>query len=339
MDMGNLDINITCLVSKIRWLPLIVPEEEQHWVKWLTIFSITQQSMFIAATILNFYFFYRVKHATSIHVNFRIILCCTSIAFQLNTGSHFILHKILEYTEHVEDRFIPNVLAYICCNIHMINVFGAATCMNMIALEQHLATIWVENYEQKTKKIGVILMLLVAAQCIPTGLFYQNTLVTRWDFHTTYNSCLLPDINPQWLMALRHINEKRMRSRLALTSLSARFQQTKNSENTASITPSMIGYAVLAVSGLFIEGARIKLNNYACVQDRILLKWVFIVMDGYALYHNFCFLYYNHSTRREVLRDLERIFGWDMRHKANVVKTNSAIGEQAAETYFNNFGW
>lgn len=85
------------------------------------------------------------------------------MAFQLNTGTHFLLHQILERTADLPDRLIANRAALALCNLHSVAVFGAALCMTMISVERHLATVWVADYEGRSKKVGLILMTVVVS--------------------------------------------------------------------------------------------------------------------------------------------------------------------------------
>lgn len=82
------------------------------------------------------------------------------------TSTHQVHHIILDNTEHLKDRFGVNMVNMIICNIHMIAIFSSACCMNMIAVEQHLATIWVDNYEKKTYVVGCILMAIVVSKIV-----------------------------------------------------------------------------------------------------------------------------------------------------------------------------
>lgn len=79
------------------------------------------------------------------------------------TTTHFIHHIVLDLTQLQEDRYVTNVVNTILCNIHMIAVFCSALCMNMLAVEQQMATFWVHTYEKKACKIGAFLMVLTVS--------------------------------------------------------------------------------------------------------------------------------------------------------------------------------
>lgn len=57
------------------------------------------------------------------------------------------------------DRYFPNLICLFLSLLNSLSGFGAVSCMNIVAVEQHLATIWVETYEQNSFKVGVVLMI------------------------------------------------------------------------------------------------------------------------------------------------------------------------------------
>uniref|UniRef100_A0A1I7SCG4 G_PROTEIN_RECEP_F1_2 domain-containing protein n=1 Tax=Bursaphelenchus xylophilus TaxID=6326 RepID=A0A1I7SCG4_BURXY len=50
-------------------------------------------------------------------------------------------------------------------------MMSSALCLNMLAVEQHLATIWVETYEERTYRVGLILLLIVCCTAISFLIF------------------------------------------------------------------------------------------------------------------------------------------------------------------------
>lgn len=89
--------------------------------------------------------------------------CSAGITFQLMCSTHFFMHIILANTAHVQDRYWLNVLNSAVCYTHVVSLCSAALCMNLIAVEQQLATCWVQKYEQRTNFTGLVMMGLVVS--------------------------------------------------------------------------------------------------------------------------------------------------------------------------------
>ncbi|CAD5217625.1 unnamed protein product [Bursaphelenchus okinawaensis] len=339
-------------MSGFTWLP--ITDQSNQFLLLYDFCNVLQKLIFFTGLLLNGYFFYRVSKASCIHVNFRIVLFCAAISFQIMTTTHFILHIILENIRYLENRLLINLVNLFICHLHMVAIFSSALCMNMIAVEQQLATFFVENYEKRSGVIGVILMSIVFFQSVPTGVIYQYVVMgDDFKLDSTYNSCILTDLYPQvglhgfsvalitctgsalWLLILRSVNKKRTRNRLNLESLSARFQQTMNSDSNASIAPSMIGYTVMALLGLIVEGARIYfINDFGSILDRAFIKLTFIILDSYAICHALCFLLCNSATRQQVVRDIARIFGGGKEKNYGQVRSREEDYQLATDTYF-----
>ncbi|CAD5209076.1 unnamed protein product [Bursaphelenchus okinawaensis] len=217
--------------------------------------------------------------------------------------------------------------------------------MNMLAVEQHLATVWVNDYENKSVKVGVILMLMVVLQSVPCGIFVNWWYLSKdFDLKNATTSCIPIDSNWElallgfsmcfvtcglcsaWLVGLHRYNRKKTLNRLKLKSLSARYQQTENEITNKSITPSLLGYMVLSLVGLLLSAWRGKFvidygknNQY----DQLITDLGYMSVDLYAIYHMFCFMYYNDSMRLTVRRDIYRLFGSNARiHNAYQIEFN-----------------
>ncbi|CAD5209082.1 unnamed protein product [Bursaphelenchus okinawaensis] len=132
-------------------------------------------------------------------------------------------------------------------------MFNGALCMNMLAVEQHLATVWVNDYEQKKIKIGVVLMLVAIVQSVPIGSTI-NWYYTKQDYDLYHSKTSCIPIDKHWELGL-------------------------------------IGYALC-----FFTCGACSLIGYTCV-------------DVYAIYHMFCFMYYNDAMRVAIRKDFYRIFG------------------------------
>ncbi|CAD5222852.1 unnamed protein product [Bursaphelenchus xylophilus] len=339
-------------MSEYQWLPL--EDDDENYIHLYAFVNLLQKIIFVVGLFLNLYFFYRVSKASCIHLNFRIVLFCAAISFQTMTSSHFILHLILDNTMNLKSRFLVNIFNLFTCHVHMVAIFSSALCMNMIAVEQQLATFFVLNYEERSGIIGVILMIIVFLQSVPTGVFYQHFVMgDDFKLNHTYNSCILTDIYPQvglhgfsvalitctisalWLLILRSYNKRQTKNRLNLSSLSARFQQTMNSDSNASIAPSMVGYAVMALLGLLVEGTRIYyIHDYGSRIDRIFIKLTFMILDGYGICHALCFLIFNPATRIQVYRDLSRLCGHQI-DSYKQTRSHLETSQLTTETYFN----
>ncbi|CAD5209080.1 unnamed protein product [Bursaphelenchus okinawaensis] len=210
-------------------------------------------------------------------------------------------------------------------------MFNSALCMNMLAIEQHLATVWVNTYEQKSMKIGVILMVIAILQSVPFGIFVNWYYINKdFDLNSANATCIPIDTHWElallgftmcfltcglcslWLVLLHRYNHKRTLNRLKLESLSARYQQTENENTNRSITPSLVGYMMLGLTGLVLSAWRGKYaidygvnNEY----DKIITDLGYTSVDMYAIYHMFCFMYYNDAMRLAIRRDIHRIVG------------------------------
>lgn len=77
------------------------------------------------------------------------------------TGTRIFLHMFLDYANQLEHRYYINLTCLILGNLHMITTFGSCLMTNMLAVEQQLATIWVDNYENMSVRVGIILMTFV----------------------------------------------------------------------------------------------------------------------------------------------------------------------------------
>lgn len=70
---------------------------------------------------------------------------------------------ILDYTQHIKDRTAVNYILIILATLHQVSAAGCALCMTGWAVEQQMATIWVNDYEKMTKRSGLILLGLVVS--------------------------------------------------------------------------------------------------------------------------------------------------------------------------------
>ncbi|CAD5214114.1 unnamed protein product [Bursaphelenchus xylophilus] len=272
-------------------------------------------------------------------------------------GSRIAVHLMIEWTADIRPRYLLNVTCVALATIHMIALMLTALCMNMLAVEQHLATIWVNDYEEKSIKVGVILMMIVVVQCVPFGVFINWWYLSDdYDLNNSVESCIPVDhhwelalmgfalcfitcsLCSAWLILLHRYNRRKMLNRLSLESLSARYQQTANVDSNQSIVPSLIGYMILSLIGLLLSFLRGKFareygeyNPYG----KITTDMGYCSVDMYALYHMFCFMFYNEAMRHVVRRDLRTIFC--CLHSVDpcefVAKT--APGQEG-DTYFNN---
>lgn len=110
-------------------------------------------------------------------------------------ASRLAIHFLLDITKDVEDRYLINIICYTFSHIHSISVFGSTMCMNILAVEQQLATCCVNSYEKKNW-VGVALIIFVVVQCVPSGIainwFY---LRNNGDLRTSRETCLPMDVN------------------------------------------------------------------------------------------------------------------------------------------------
>ncbi|CAD5209078.1 unnamed protein product [Bursaphelenchus okinawaensis] len=237
----------------------------------------------------------------------------------------------------------------------MISLFGTALCMNMLAVEQHLATMWVNDYENKSVKVGVILMAVVILQCVPAGIFVQwYCLKEGFDIYKSRDTCVPVDTEwllaligfslclvtcalcALWLVILHRYNKKKTKKRLQLQSLSARYQQTENENTNKAIKPSLVGYLLLTVIGFiltFFRGMSVQRYGSYNIYDRIFTNLGYMFIDCYAIYHMFCFMYYSEAMRFVIRQD----FGHFARDSCSIRDSHVDYREEASkttETYF-----
>uniref|UniRef100_A0A1I7SFD9 G_PROTEIN_RECEP_F1_2 domain-containing protein n=1 Tax=Bursaphelenchus xylophilus TaxID=6326 RepID=A0A1I7SFD9_BURXY len=133
----------------------------EDWLPIYQQFARAHRIFFFFSFFANFYFLYRLFFASMIHKNIRLVLCSAALSFEILGATRVSVQLLLENTADVEDRYVVNLICLVLSNIHMIAVFGSVLCMNMLAVEQHLATVWVKDYEQRSCTVGIILITLV----------------------------------------------------------------------------------------------------------------------------------------------------------------------------------
>ncbi|CAD5214102.1 unnamed protein product [Bursaphelenchus xylophilus] len=315
--------------------------------------------LFMAVTVLTIYFFYRLIGVKRVHANFRIVLCCAAGSFLVFSGTRLLIHFLLDCTAQLEDRYVINIACTLLSTLHTVSAMSSALCMNCLAIEQHLATTWVNEYENKSTRVGMILLLIVALQSVPTGCFINWWYLGKeYDFRTSKESCIPIELHWElamlcycacfiscmicsvWLVCLHRYNAVRTKNRLNMKSLSARFQQTENENSNKSIAPSLIGYMVLGLVGLFLSEMRRRLvliyGEYGA-WPKLTTQIGYMAVDFYALHHMFCFMCFNNAMRSLVVRDIGRLFGASV--TANC-RHNSIQPEKSGaetETYFKQF--
>ncbi|CAD5209074.1 unnamed protein product [Bursaphelenchus okinawaensis] len=273
--------------------------------------------IYIIALISTAYFFVKLYKSHRIHKNFRLVLVCAAASFVTLTGTRIVITQVLHYTSDVNKRYYVNVICITLSTIHMMSLFGTALCMNMLAVEQHLATVWVNNYENKNLKIGIILMIIVVVQCVPGGMFVQwYCLSNDFNLNTSRTTCV--PLDTHW--------------ELAVIGFSSCFV-------TCSLCslPSLIGYMTFTLFGFvlsYFRGASVMKYGRYNIYDRIVTNIGYVTVDLYALYHMFCFMYYSDAMRFVIQKDIRRFRG----NSCSVADSHIDYKEEAdktTETYFN----
>ncbi|CAD5231260.1 unnamed protein product [Bursaphelenchus xylophilus] len=285
-------------------------------------------------SILNILFTIKLASITVFHVNYRIQVCSTVIAMELMHLSMPTMHFYNDYFIDHTDRFYVNIGCAIIGLLNNVMAAAVAISMFMLALERQLAYHWVNVYEEKPNTLGCVLGMCVCVQSFAIGAifwYFFLFIVDDFDLNTSKVSCVTTDLHWEWefgaftigaltcsigygWLRLLLTNTKRGREkRLALTSLSARYQATENSYTTASIAPSMGCYTTACLIGMVmaaIRGYFVYLYGENTMISRVSAEIGFFVVDLYAISHMFCIVYFNPILKNILYRDLKAFLNY-----------------------------
>ncbi|CAD5216707.1 unnamed protein product [Bursaphelenchus okinawaensis] len=326
--------------ESVRWdaMQTFHPELDDYINK----FKAFQRCVMVCAFGLNIYFFIRLAKAKQIHQNFRIVLCTASTGFLLLGPTRELEHYLLDVTSDIQNRAMVNVLCITLSILHMLSFSSSMMCMNLIAVEQYFAKRWVDHYEN-LKKFGWILLVIVAINSIPFGVFscvyflyydnfsllssYQGCIPT--DLHSKfgvigYGFCALScSISAAVVYILKVQNQSLTKNRLQLKTLKARYQQTVNTDLNTSITPSMLGFMIISIAGLCLGIYEIKIAymyGENTTEKMFVSDLGYALIDYYGIYHILCFLWCNKTMKTIVKADIRRFCC--MSNKTNVPGEN-----------------
>ncbi|CAD5209084.1 unnamed protein product [Bursaphelenchus okinawaensis] len=286
-------------------------------------------------------------------------MCCTAISFFILPLTRRCIEVLLLVSENVTERFNVNV---ICCGISFISVTSgqsATICMLMLALEQHLAAYWVKDYEERTMRVGVILIGFTVIYSVSISLLLNYAYFKNFDYeHATYNchpvqyhwevailfyassfiTCL---IATSWLWLIQRYNKEQRKSRFI--TLHIRYQQNENVNSAMSITATLVGYMLysfLGTTGSFLRKGLVDYFGEHSKPNEAIVSLGYLLVEAYALFHMACFMYYNNAMRKIVQQDLEFILGKRVNYlctPSSKIACKMSSNEETAE-YFRQFG-
>ncbi|CAD5231292.1 unnamed protein product [Bursaphelenchus xylophilus] len=321
-------------------------------------FTIFYRVFGIINLLLNTYITIKIARATVLHVNFRIVVCITIITLEMMHISYVLGHYYNSVTLQMTERYYANIGCAIFALLNNISSASGTISMFMLALERHIAHKYVNLYEDKPNTLGCVLVIIVAVQSAFIGIvswWFFLFHLDEFNLETSRISCITTDLHwewgvcgfslaaimcvfgAMWLVFLKSTTHRHRMSRVALSSLSARFQATENSYTTASIAPSMIFFAIGSIIGICIclsRGKAIQQYGQNSILSKFLADVAFMVVDVYALIHLACLLLYNPMIRNIVKRDLERIACLGISTPPQAFKADYQV---ETEVYFNQF--
>ncbi|CAD5214112.1 unnamed protein product [Bursaphelenchus xylophilus] len=305
----------------------------------------------VAAVVLSVYFVQRVIKCKRIHVNFKLVLCCTAISFLLVPFFHRCIQILLFASERVTRRFYVNWICVVFSMLNQIFAISSTACMVMLALVQHLAARWVRTYEEKSMSIGVCLIAFTLIYAVTISIIVNYYYLRGYDFENSRDNCDPIAYNWQlaglfflgsmvicmgasmWLMQIRKYNTRQRRAEFV--TLSARYQQIDNENSAVSITATVVGYMTYSALGLLGAVARyliVKRFGEHSAWNQVTVGYGYTLVEIYALFHMACFIRYNRGMRRLVDRDLDRLFGSKTPKWCSVVDVSHPSLNQVEET-------
>ncbi|CAD5214120.1 unnamed protein product [Bursaphelenchus xylophilus] len=309
----------------------------------------------IATSVLTAYFFWKIYTSQRIHKNLKLVLCLTTAAFIATSTSHHLEVLAVKYAQDSSNRVLSNGLCAVVSVVHTISLLSASSCMNMLTVEQHFATIWVDDYENRSMKVGIILMAVVFFQTVPFGIFLNWYFFHGWfSLAENRSGCLVTDREPRlsffffivgaisssicavYTYILYRQNVSQMRERVNLKSLTARYQQFENSTWAYSICVSFVMYFMLVAGGVTMWTWYYMTDQSKGGDDGLpvlLSQLGYVQADVFSLLHMLGIMYFNKFIRSAVVKDLQalRIIG----KTARPMKVKQHVGE--ADEYFNQF--
>ncbi|KAH7717525.1 hypothetical protein AAVH_15007 [Aphelenchoides avenae] len=208
------------------------------------------------------YHFVKNMHAVSLmHPNLRLLMCNIIVEYTLVGIGRIGNYCLIRFDIHNP---------FLCSAFRITQDTGievASLTFVWIALERLMATVLIQTYEQKTSRVGtiiVVLSYLLTFTC-SAGFTLYDALVT--DGFSTIEVCetyrmhpqILPVIVPLallnyvfvlTLLAALYWYNKRMKSRQRGVSLSARYQYGENVATLAVLVPAIVIWGVVVVWAL-----------------------------------------------------------------------------------------